>query len=491
MSSEISRPYFNRIAGNVLTLLVSRGIQKFLSFVLLWVLVRQWSTEDFGLYSFLMAWIALASGISDLGLSGVGVRLWAENSGRMARTMGFFYRLRLLLLMGSAGISVVAWFLLYDHLPPWSIALVAVGLMTQFHGIGVIPFQAELNNGPPTRWYNFNRVITVATILTAVYLGAGIPIVVMLEILLPLAYLARLFREGTRLSAARATEEPAYSPRELFSDLAPSGLLVVLNMLFFRADIFLLMRMAGEHAVGLYAASYRVVEPLLVLPGILAATLVPVAISRHAAKDDAGLQRMMQRAARVLTLIQIALAFALSRHTDFVVSLVFGPAYSSTAPMMALLVWTLPISAWAYAWSMAPLAERRYGLLNGLAAAALLLNVGGNLLLIPAFKGLGCAAVTVATEFLWSVGLSVPYMRRFGGGRIAVALVACGTAAFIFSSAIHNLASSFFPGPLVDVAGTFAGLSALAATAYLLKLVTHDDLQGLSSYVRSLRTRSR
>lgn len=479
--------FFERIASNVLTLLLSRLIQKILSFILLWFLVRTWTPESFGLYSFLLTWIALVSGISDLGMSAVGVRLWAENPGRMARTMRTFYLLRTILLCAGAVFSLPVWFTYYPELPPWGLSIVLVGILLQLQGIAVIPFQAELNNSPPTLWSNVNRVLTVFVIVLALLAGAGIPTILALEILLPLFYLAKVIRESERIAAARRTEDPPFTVRELLMDLGPAGLLVLLTMLFFRADVFLLMRLAGEHAVGLYAASYRIVEPLLVLPGILATTLIPVAVARHASQDTEGLWRAIRRSARLITLTQVALAFAVSRHAVEIVPLIFGPAYGPTAPMMALLAWTLPLSAWSYAWSTASMAERKYARLNTLAAAALVLNVAGNLWAIPRMGGLGCALVTVATEALWSLGQSLPYARRHSGWRIAGALLLAAGSSLAIASGIELLV----PGLAGRVIATASGLAVIAAIAWLGALVTRDDLQGISSYVRSLPIGSR
>lgn len=472
-----SERFFERIAANVAVLLGGRLLQKVLSFILVWVLVRWWTTEQFGLYSFLMIWLSLVAGVSDMGMSAVGVRLWAENPGRMARTMPRLYVLRLLFIGIGIAVSVPVWLTLYSQLPIWGLVLVAVGLIPQVQNVALIPFQAELSNWKPTVWSGINRAITVTAIIGAVLFGAGVSAVVLIEIVMPLVLLLKLMTEAGKLSLARKSEEPAFSFRELASDLGPAGLLVLLGMAFFRADVFMLMRLRGEHDVGVYAASFRIVEPLLTLPGVLAMTLTPVAIARHAAGDLDGLWRSIHRAARVITLLQLGIAFALARHANEIVLVLFGPAYAPTAPIMAVLVWTLPLSAWSYAWSMSAMAERRYARLNLLAAAALALNVAGNLWAIPRWGGWGCAVVTIATELLWSIGQSLPYARGHRAWSIAGALVAAGLAAWGASALVDGIST----GLVVRCLATASGFIVLAVVSWFSGLVTADDIAGIRS----------
>ncbi len=480
-----SERFFERIAANVAVLLGGRLLQKILSFVLVWVLVRWWSTEQFGLYSFLMIWLSLVAGVSDMGMSAVGVRLWAENPRRMARTLPRLYFLRLALLGIGIAVSVPVWMTLYNHLPAWGLALVVLGLLPQVQNVALIPFQAELSNWKPTLWSSLNRAVTVFVIVGAVLFGAGVSAVVLIEIVMPSLLLIKLMMEAARIATVRRGEEPVYSFRELASDLGPAGLLVLLSMAFFRADVFMLMRLRGVHDVGVYAASFRIVEPLLTLPGVLAMTLTPVAIARYASQDHDGLWRAIHRAARVITLLQLGMAFALARHSHEIVLVLFGAAYAPTAPIMAVLIWTLPLSAWSYAWSMSAMAERRYARLNLLAAAALALNVAGNWWAIPRWGGLGCAAVTIATELLWSIGQSLPYARGHQAWSIAGALVLAGLSASLVALAVDGMV----PGLVGHLVATALGLTAMAVVSWYSGLVTADDVAGLRSSLSRIGTR--
>ncbi len=477
---------FDQISDNAGILLGSRLFQKLASFAILWLLVRILTPEEFGLYSFVMIWVMTVSTLTDMGTTNGAVRLWSENPARMAASLPRLLGIRLWLSAAGILLSAGAWFTLYRHLPPTLFALASVGILIQFHGVALTPFQAELDNWKPALWAGQNRLLVIAALVVALAIAAPLAVVLAIEIIVPVLLVARLLREALQRAARRGAGAEAFPAGELMAGLIPFGLWNILTMIYFRVDVFMLMRMSGESMVAKYAAGFRLVEPLLTFPGILGASLMPIVVARWTGGDREGAWRSVDRASRLIPLAMSLLALPLCAFATPVITFLFGPTYADSGPVMAILAWTLPLSAWAYSWHTLVFADKRYAYNNGLAAAALVLNVAGNLWAIPLHGAIGAAVMTVVTELAWSVGVSFLYLRaRAGARRVLCAHLLLNAAAAGAWAGVAILVE----GGTGRAVGAVAGLFLLVLGGRVTGLVTRDDLNGLLSYAATLKSR--
>jgi O-antigen/teichoic acid export membrane protein len=479
---------FDRIASNAVVLIAWRTVQRLLSFVLLWFLVRWLSPESFGLYSFIFTWVVTVTAFTDLGGSTIGIRLWAEDPARAARSMPVLYRIRVIAIGIGLAISVMVWLLIYGRLPSWGLVLIALGLFAGLQAVAWAPFQAALRNNAPSSWAAFNRLLVIAVVIAALLFKAPLWFVIGLEIGLGFLFVVRLIRGAGRISAERiagdTTHRNPWTARELLLEMLPLGIANALVMAFFRADVFMLMRMAGERTVAEYAAGFRLVEPLLTFTGVMGSSLFPIIISRHAGGDLSGAFRSIGRSARLLPFVMTLCALALYMNANTIVLLLFGPTYAASAATIRWLAWTLPLSAWSYSWHPLVLAERRYGYNILMSALALTGNICGNLWAIPRYGAVGAAAMTVATESIWAFGTSLPaFGRAPGARRILATQIATAVLVIPSASALMSLSSSL----VFAAAATVALAGVVTVCARLTGLVTRDDLDGVIRYLSSLR----
>lgn len=469
---------FDRILGNAAILAAARVFQKLASFVLLWMLARGLTPEEFGLYSFVMVWVAFAGTVTDLGSSAGAVRLWAEDARRMARALPRLLILRLGLAGIGALVSVPLWLVLYPALPAWALTWVVVGTVIQAHSVAWAPFQAELANREPAVRASLNRVLVILAVAGVLLVGGGVGGVLAAETLVPLLFAWWIVAEARARARDRAGDAEPFSPAEVFRHCLPLGISSLLLMAYFRVDVFLLMNMKGEADVARYAAGYRLVEPLLTFPGVLAASVMPVVVARWTGGDRDGALRAVGRFARIGPVALALVAIPLSRHAEFLMTALFGEPYRASGSVMSLLAWTLPLSAWAYAWHPLILADKRYGYNIAVASLALAGNVLGNLWAIPRWGIVGSAALTVATELWWALGVSAPALIAHASARRILARTAF--AGMVVALAWAGVAS--LPG----MVGTAVILVVSAVVALGCGLVERDDLDGIG---RAIRTR--
>ena len=277
---------------------------------------------------------------------------------------------------------------------------------------------------------------------------------------------------GTMLIACRRL---GYRPRPSLRDrgLPPllksafiQGLAVLVQITYFHIDVLLVRVMRGEAELGAYAAAFRPINPLLLLPGTLMAPVLPVLVAT-AVKNLKRFREQVVNAAVLLLGIGALGAVAGILAAPELLNVLYDGRYLGGALNAA------PAFAWLCAaffcvFATAPLgtallAVGREGSLLRIALAGLALNVVGNLLLIPRMGFEAAALTTAATEAFVLACTAATVIRHLGRGgwalpAFAALAPACALALVIFACA---------PDGITRVAVAVVGGSLGAAMIFL------------------------
>jgi O-antigen/teichoic acid export membrane protein len=173
-----------------------------------------------------------------------------------------------------------------------------------------------------------------------------------------------------------------------------------LTTLYTRADTWLVALLDGTRGAALYGAPYRLLDGFLLIPRSIGAVAVP-----HLARRDDD-RRSIGTIAAVSAGLAAVFAIPVAVFSEPILVSLFGQRYSGSASTLALLA----VSAIPGAVVMAALpllGLRRPRPVVWLMAGALALNVGLNLIAIPAFGPVGAAGVNLTTQAVLALALLV------------------------------------------------------------------------------------
>jgi O-antigen/teichoic acid export membrane protein len=171
----------------------------------------------------------------------------------------------------------------------------------------------------------------------------------------------------------------------------------VLIVAYARIDQIIVFQLAGSRSAGLYGSVYTILDQSHFVPISILTTLAPVI----AASWPADRARMLRTARRTAELMAIAsagaLAFVIVASTP-IVQLIFGPEFLPAAPALPVLGAAFVFISFGYLNGnvLAVLGLQKRLLVVSL--AALVVNVAGNLILVPAVGFMGAAWMTLLTE---------------------------------------------------------------------------------------------
>lgn len=189
----------------------------------------------------------------------------------------------------------------------------------------------------------------------------------------------------------------------------PQAAIIILTVLYLRADGVLLSLLRSQREVGVYGVAFKVVEVLQVIAAQLMLTLFP-AIARLE-PDSARLRTIMQKA---LSGVQVIVP------PIFVLGLVFAPiitgilggsGFQGSATVLRIGMLTVALSFFNALFANALVALGQQKRLLGYSLAVAIFNIVLNLVLIPVWGIYGAAIALDLTEAVALVGLMFLYRK--------------------------------------------------------------------------------
>lgn len=398
-----------RPIGFDLALTVAAQIaSKLLGFVILTLLARGLGPTEFGFLMFALATCELAALATELGSSAYLTREVAVAPGHALRLLGEVLGVRLVL------VSVYLVLL----------AAVTVTLPAEQRGtflaIAVYAGLKELSRAYSAAFYGARRVALAAAPFGShlFLLAAGV-------------WLAISFRPGTSAVAGAylvagiwlitvcwglarhfgAVRPSARAWRRVIASSLPLFGLGLLTMIQLRIDSTLLGLLRPFADVANYAASARLFEASQSIVRPLVQVFLPIVAGMAAARAYPELRHSLIRLSALALAAGTATALAAALAADPAIRIVYGAAFAPAAEVLRIHFAATPfvfVGAVAM-FHLTALRRERAALLC--AAVCLALNVGLDLLLIPAAGAPGAAWATLAAEGLMAVSLLTLALR--------------------------------------------------------------------------------
>ena len=153
-------------------------------------------------------------------------------------------------------------------------------------------------------------------------------------------------------------------------------------------------QMAGDKAVGIYAAAVRISEVWYFVPMAIVASVFP-AILEAKKRSKVLYYARLQKLYDLMVVISVSIALPMTFMSTPLVNFLFGEAYLGAGTVLAIHIWASVFVFLGVASSKWFLAENRQILSMHRTVLGAVANVGLNLWLIPQYGAVGAALTTV------------------------------------------------------------------------------------------------
>jgi O-antigen/teichoic acid export membrane protein len=318
-----------RVGGYLVGMLVNAGSAA--------LLFRHLGRVQTGRYVLALTLVAIVAALSDLGLTAVGVRAISARSTSdrwiVARDL-LGLRILLTVLGGSVVTAVAAWG--YSGALAAGVALASVGLLMQATQDNfVLSLTVSLKLGLVAGLDLTRQLLTAAAIVLLVLAGATL--VPFLAVSIPVGIIVLTLT--VRLVHGTRELSPTFDWqrwRPLLTAVLPYSAAVAASALYFRVSILVLSALSGPVQLGYFGASFRVIEVLTLVPGLLVSAALPI-FSRAAHEDHARLGYALGRVFEVSLIVGAWVAVSIAVGAPLAIAVIGGPSFAPAAPVLAIL----------------------------------------------------------------------------------------------------------------------------------------------------------
>lgn len=387
------------VIGNTGWLFVDKVIRLGVGlFVSVWI-ARYLGPQQFGLWSFAMAFAALFGAFATLGLDSIVVRELVKTPERQNELMGSAFALKLaggaLTFLIAAG--VIALIRPDEVLTFVLVAISAAGFV--FQSINVVDFYFQAHVQSRYTVYAANSAFILMTLTKIALLMLSAPLVAFAlaglgEVVLTSVFLLIAYRSNRH--SIRAWRYHAGVAIELLSQSWPLILSSLAIMVYMRIDQIMIGQMLGDKEVGLFSAAVKISEVWYFIPTAIVSSVFP-AIIRAKQLNEELYRRRLQRLYDLMVILAVAVAIPSTVLSDELMT-IFGPEYRPAGAILSLHIWGgvfvflgVASSRWYLAENLQKIAFLRVML-------GALVNILLNFILIPSHGVVGAAVSTVFAQ---------------------------------------------------------------------------------------------
>jgi len=395
----IPMSFTRQVAHNMIYQVVGKVLSTILGLVALGAMTRYLGTSDFGGYITIISFLQFFGILVDFGLTLTTVQMISEPNANLQKITSNIFTFRFfsaLIFLGLAPLVVLFF--------PYSAALkVGVTITTlsffciALNQVLVGLFQKKLEMYKVAIAEVIGRVILIVGILLAIYLDRGL-LSIMVAVILS-SFLNVFVNYLFSLKYVKIKFDFDFSLwKEIFRRSWPIGLSILFNLIYLKADIIILSLSQSQTDVGIYGASYRVLDVLTTFPMMFAGLLLPVLTASWAEKNLERFKRVIQKGFDFLMIIIIPTIFGTYFLGERIMALVAGKEFWLSGTILKVLILGAGmIFIGTFLGHVIVAVQKQKTMIWGYASVAII-SLLGYIFLIPKYSFWAAAWITVFSE---------------------------------------------------------------------------------------------
>lgn len=391
--------YQRIFAKNVSWQMLYEGISTFAGLIFYLTLARRLDESGLGLYSYVLSFMSVVLLFLNLGLNQHYLRKWSIDRKDLHQDFSDLASAKLYIAAPLAALVLLYMFFLEKSIfLPMLLAFISTMLDSYiFFPISLAYAQNRFDKS--FRIQVSDRLLSWGLGIVFIFLGFSVAAIFAGMVFAKLVSLAIAYRFFPFVPAFHCKLK---SMKSLLIKSLPLFFTNIATVLYFKIDIVMIRHFLGVDSVGLYSAAYKILETLLIGANIVANTSFPIMTTIA----NTGTFHHVRRLSLVLTIgmsvLSAAIAVIVAISAKPMLLFLYGPSFLEATRILRVLSITI-IFLFTNTVSLQFLYANRYerALLRML-AAAVLLNVALNAVLLPIFGLDGAAWATLACEvFIW------------------------------------------------------------------------------------------
>ncbi|MCL5784416.1 MAG: flippase [Patescibacteria group bacterium] len=390
-----------KISQQTIWQLLAKAVSSFSTIIILSAVARNLGAEEVGSLTLALAFLTFFYLVSDFGLNAHVLPLFLKD-GLTAQWQKLF-GMRLVLSFVSIFLAIII-LLLWPSSSPVFKQTVFWGLISVFFsGIFITStalFQSKLLYDRVLIANSTGSLITLVLVLFFAWQKIGTPYLILgyvfgslatgfLSLLLARKYLKNLW--------------PVIDSKYMFSIFKnswPISATLVLNMVYFRVDTFILSFYQPLSQVGIYNLAYQIFQSLLVIPAFIMNSFYPLMLSQFSHTREKFFNNLTRASMGMLAIALLGTVLTLLL-APFVISIVGGgKAFSGSVTSLQILSLGFPAFFVSSVLMWALIILKKYKTMLAIYFGGMMVNTLLNLIFIPRYSYIAASWITLVCEYL-------------------------------------------------------------------------------------------
>lgn len=390
----------SQIAYNTTIQIIGKAISTLLGLAAVAIMARYLRQAGFGQYTVVFTFLSFFGIIADFGLTLVTSQMISRPEADQENLLNNLFSLRLVsavIFLGLAPLTV----LFFPYAPIIKLGVAVASLSFFFTALSQILvgfFQKNLTMAIVAAAEVISRIILLGGVILTAYFNFGLLGIIIVTVIASfLSFIMHYWFSRRYIRITWRIDLKVW--REIIVKSWPLGVTIFLNLIYLRADILFLSLLKSQNEVGVYGATYKVIDVLTSLPFMFAGLILPILTAAWSAKNFANFNRVMQKSFAAMIIVAIPLIIGAQLTARPLMLLIAGGDFAQSGQILKILILAIGFIFIGCLLAHAVIALDKQKNIIGAYVFTALTSLAGYLIFIPRFSYYGAAWVTVYSEF--------------------------------------------------------------------------------------------
>lgn len=327
-----------KVAYNTIIQIIGRIFSILFGVVTVGIITRHLGVGGFGMYTKVFTFFQIFGVILDFGLYNVTLKYIShENDENSEKIVNKILTLRMILNLVFLVVPFFCLFLNYEPIVKQSIFILStVYLLSGVVQILSVLLQKKLNTTSMILGEVIARLLYLIMVFFIYKNGLGLVEIITANIVISLVNILIVYIGARKYMKIYFIFDGPFF-KEVLKSCWPFALSIIFNLVYFRADTFLLTVLKSNEDVGIFSAAYKVLEIYIAIPSLFVNLILPILDANYKNNDIERFNRITQKIFDFFLIIIIPIivgGFLLSKD---IMTLLAGNDFSKSGPVLAIL----------------------------------------------------------------------------------------------------------------------------------------------------------
>ena len=390
-----------KVAHNTISQILGKFLSTAIGLLSLAIITRYLGTEGFGKYTTIITYLSFFAVFADFGLTLITVQLISDKKRNEKKILNNLFAFRFVSILTLLLIAPLVSFLFpyeSDIRLGMLIALFSF-VFPALNQIIVGLLQKKLSMEKDAISENIGRISLLIGVIIVKELNYGLNGILFITSLS--AGFNFLSHYLFSLKYAVIKFEWDFSLwKSIIKKSWPLALTIVLNLIYLKADTLILSIFKSENEVGLYGATYKIIDVLTTIPYMFAGIILPIITTAWIEKNKEYFKKVLQKSYDFMFMSFIPLVIGTQFVAKELMVLIAGKDFVLSGSILKILIFSLAAIFIGTIFSHAVIALDKQKKMIGFYIFTSISALAAYLYFVPKFSYYGAAAVTIYSEIL-------------------------------------------------------------------------------------------